>query len=472
MHPLFHGHFNRAFALVLLVSAACGAPSPKPAAPSTDVVKFGRATESAVKVEPFASVSEIKKRWSLPRDTPRVMYADTQPVMKTSLVQILFRDLLKFAQSISSLSVRQNECLTGALSSTRELAAGETDEDGPLVLLRYDRATAANVDLDACVRELQVAAPTKIAGALSAFELNDMVLARDSDFYIIGKKPIVEAALTQRGTDATWPQGLALSGDQNLMVRAVLTEGKDGLDLTIKGSLAGSNDRFALEAEGQFKTEEEAEETEKKVTPLLANLNRVTSPEEQKLASLVQRHTRHTRSGKALSGVFELRESMEDQKRDFEVLSTLAFYGVGKYTSNAKTAEARNTIGQIAKAIITQSESESESENERDSLPGKTRVLKLVSFPAVPKTVPSGIKVQSKPSDWKAWMPIKFSFTDPQYFQYEVKAAKDGQSAEIIARGDLNGNGKTSLFVLRIKRDAKLNALMSAPNIAETDPEE
>jgi len=39
----------------------------------------------------------------------------------------------------------------------------------------------------------------------------------------------------------------------------------------------------------------------------------------------------------------------------------------------------------------------------------------------------------------------------PMYYQYEVRAAKDGESAEVIARGDLNGDGKTSSFVITIK---------------------
>ena len=57
-----------------------------------------------------------------------------------------------------------------------------------------------------------------------------------------------------------------------------------------------------------------------------------------------------------------------------------------------------------------------------------------------------------------------------QYFQYEVRAAKDGQSAEVLARGDLNGDGKTSLF--RLKLQVKGDRLDVAPKLEETDPEE
>jgi hypothetical protein len=65
----------------------------------------------------------------------------------------------------------------------------------------------------------------------------------------------------------------------------------------------------------------------------------------------------------------------------------------------------------------------------------------------------------------------------PQYYQYEVVAAKDGKSAEVIARGDLDGNGKQSRLSLKLTLDAKTGAVTIstaspklAPSIEETDP--
>jgi hypothetical protein len=62
--------------------------------------------------------------------------------------------------------------------------------------------------------------------------------------------------------------------------------------------------------------------------------------------------------------------------------------------------------------------------------------------------------------------------TSPQYYQYEIKAAKDGKSADIIARGDLNGNGKPSVFVLHVQRRSTDNMMVVGPSITETDPDE
>jgi hypothetical protein len=90
----------------------------------------------------------------------------------------------------------------------------------------------------------------------------------------------------------------------------------------------------------------------------------------------------------------------------------------------------------------------------------------------VPKAVPRGQKYQSSSADWKAWAPLRFEMTEPQYYQYEIRAAKDGESAEIIARGDLNGDGKASELKLLVKVERPSNRIRVSPSIHEIDPDE
>ena len=80
----------------------------------------------------------------------------------------------------------------------------------------------------------------------------------------------------------------------------------------------------------------------------------------------------------------------------------------------------------------------------------------------------------SVPKRWSKprWQLLNFTFPGPQYYQYEVVAAKDGNSAIVVARGDLNGDGKPSEFRLRLTLDPKTHTLAIAPNIEETSPEE
>ena len=70
-----------------------------------------------------------------------------------------------------------------------------------------------------------------------------------------------------------------------------------------------------------------------------------------------------------------------------------------------------------------------------------------------------------------AWAKIGFSIQEPQYYQYEVVAAKDGKSADVIARGDLDADGELSTFRVKLTLDPKTQAL-SAGGLEETQPAE
>jgi type IV pilus assembly protein PilA len=165
------------------------------------------------------------------------------------------------------------------------------------------------------------------------------------------------------------------------------------------------------------------------------------------------------------------------------VLSALAIYGVRKYLLNAKTAEVRNAVGQMAK--------DAKASYERDSTPGI--VLQLgtsagvannlctsasVSVPK-DKTSIAGQKYQSAPSEWnadaeqsyKGFACLHFSVSDPQYFMYDY-AGSAGTAGTFMAigMGDLNGDGVTSMFSLR--GEVTGGIVFVAPNFSEIRPEE
>src|SRR6187402_3376492 len=105
------------------------------------------------------------------------------------------------------------------------------------------------------------------------------------------------------------------------------------------------------------------------------------------------------------------------------VLAALAIYGVRKYLTNAKTAEARTALGRMAKDAQSAFEKETMSQNviplgDRAAI---SRQL-CVTAALVPAAVAdiSGGKYQSSPADWNGtgWSCLKFSMSDPQYFQY------------------------------------------------------
>lgn len=162
------------------------------------------------------------------------------------------------------------------------------------------------------------------------------------------------------------------------------------------------------------------------------------------------------------------------------VLAVLAVYGVRKYLAVAKSAEARNSLGQLAKDAATAVERE--KGNTPLLLAGGSSTLTrafCASATNVPSAVPAAQKYQSSKADWSTgdsltgWSCLKFSLEEPQYYQYgysaaSVSAASGGFIA--TASGDLNGDSVTSSF--SVSGSAYSGAVAISPNVQETNPEE
>ena len=125
------------------------------------------------------------------------------------------------------------------------------------------------------------------------------------------------------------------------------------------------------------------------------------------------------------------------------VLGVLAVYGVRKYIANAKTAEARATLGSIAQDAVQAYEG---------STPRRLCPSASAAVPANPSMI-RGHYYRAPPTEWKTdsardagFACLKFEMTSPQYFQYDYKATATGFVA--TAHGDLNGDGKLSTFEL------------------------
>jgi type IV pilus assembly protein PilA len=114
------------------------------------------------------------------------------------------------------------------------------------------------------------------------------------------------------------------------------------------------------------------------------------------------------------------------------ILAALSIYGVRRYMSSAKSSEAKNTIGAIARSAMVA--------YERD---GKL----CDSAGPVPASVPSGRKFQPTPSDWSGFACLGFSLSQPHRYQYTYTRTADG--FEVTARGDLDGDGVFAEFTQR-----------------------
>ena len=174
------------------------------------------------------------------------------------------------------------------------------------------------------------------------------------------------------------------------------------------------------------------------------------------------------------------------------ILAVLAIYGVRKYVANAKTAEARNSLGQIGK--------DSTTAFERESMAGQVlapgavalgaRALCGTATQAVPAAIGSvaSRKYQSDQTpgaDWNkdtatnaGFSCLKFDMTAPQYYEYSFTSdgsqtpgsVVEGSAFTSVANGDLNGDGTLSSFTLL--GSVVNHNLYIAPNITEVNPEE
>jgi type IV pilus assembly protein PilA len=167
------------------------------------------------------------------------------------------------------------------------------------------------------------------------------------------------------------------------------------------------------------------------------------------------------------------------------ILAVLAIYGVRKYLANAKTAEARNSLGQMAKDAA--SAYEKESMETTVLAMGASASLSRALCKGASVTVPAaaaaiaGKKYQSDPKEWNVdaignsgFACLKFSMDQPQYYMYNYTvsgSAAKGDSFTASANGDLNGDGVLSTFSITgsINDSFVLNL---APNMAEIQPEE
>jgi type IV pilus assembly protein PilA len=169
------------------------------------------------------------------------------------------------------------------------------------------------------------------------------------------------------------------------------------------------------------------------------------------------------------------------------VLAVLAIYGVRKYIANAKTAEAKNSLGQISKDAVTAFEGERMSAavlGEGGTASVIRQLCATGSVSAVPAAIATvkGQKYQSSKGDWSTaadvaansgWPCLKFEMTNAQYYMYTYTAANvaaTNGTFTALANGDLNGDGTASTFTMN---GAITNSrLLVSPSIGENSPEE
>lgn len=420
---------------VLLVS--CGPPAAAPQQPDVAVGKSPAETAVANAPRPTGRrpSAEISKHWSLPGRLELSLYVDAEGLNKTPFVETSLANVLSARNGI-------DPCVRDAVAAMKEGLVGSDGKRG-LVVVRFDPGAA----MAACLEKTAKLAKHEVPGADAAFLDRGKVIAIRGGLLVMGDEDVVAAALAGKATPP--PDDLVLGKDEYIALHFGDPEKK----LAGNGSLVVAPERVRFEIAADMPA------------PLAARFEKQfagasTDPNMRAFADAVSLR----RDGGKITFALEVAGTTEEQGRKIAGIAESAIQGVRAYLTAAKQAEARNTISFLAKSLV--------ADWERDDAKAPRVKRKLVSFPAVPKTVPRGTKVQTSSTDWASWSALHFEMAAPQYYQYEIRAAKDGESADVVARGDLNGDGKTSLFKTTLKIDRKTQTLVIPPKIDEENPDE
>lgn len=396
----------------------------------------------------------LARAW--PIETPEwIAYGEWRGFSQTQLFAGLQPAFTSVATPV--LDADRLACFRDWISTAREWALGGRANDTALVV-RFDTPPR----FGDCMHG---ATSISIEGAKEAYQLDHAVIATSIDGRFI-VYATTEALVTRALHPASSPSALAalrLGDDEYVELRDESATSRTRL------TVRASDGHFAVHTSSDFHDTDAADAFEKLARTSPDEIRKAFAPYAKPselerimhLASVV----RVTRERDRVDIAFDLREPPNAQITDINAVATMMAAGVSKYLIATKQAEAYSTLDTIGRDIVTDWE-------RAPLVPVPFAKKKLRSFPAVPKTVPRGVKYQSSQDDWKAWSPLRFSMTQPQFFQYEVRAAKDGESAEIIAHGDLNGDGKTSTFSLAINVDRRAKVLRVAAAPTATDPEE
>jgi len=168
------------------------------------------------------------------------------------------------------------------------------------------------------------------------------------------------------------------------------------------------------------------------------------------------------------------------------VLAALAIYGVKKYLTSAKSAEARAAVGRMAKDGANHFNMETMQGTTLGlgsaAAPSSAICISAVAVPAAKASI-KGQKWQSSPANWDVagWSCLKFSMDQPQYFQYEYTASSDtalstvGTTFLAKAHGDLDADDALSTFSMQgeIKTVTGSGTIVAlSPGMTETNPDE
>jgi hypothetical protein len=161
------------------------------------------------------------------------------------------------------------------------------------------------------------------------------------------------------------------------------------------------------------------------------------------------------------------------------IVAAIAMFFLSRYVRHGKTAEARESVTRLATGAA-EFYNRSDATQPLGASPQAVHAMR--HFPPTARTpVPDdalsvrGKRYQSNKADWSSspWRDLGFSIVQPQCYQYSFESTGSGASAkaQVLAQGDLNGDGTRSRYSIMVAPDESLTAIVGK-DMEQVDPEE
>lgn len=455
----------------LCLTAACSSPKPEPAAPTSTA-------EPAVEPTPSVPVPSESS------DALRVVNPTATVVIRVRGDRIrsgpMFGTIRGIRDSIpevrQGLMFAQGGCGFDPIEAIQEVVIGAEHEhmsspEEPLGRIRLDPSTATAAvllnrpaeDALACIQNFIPVQRTTIGDNKALVLPTGGTLQARRDLLIYTPQADAEAAAKRIASGAALDPELQGTLDANPGAAALaFARGANTLGLKW-GSLALSqpNGGFELKAVGLAESEATATELVKTVQSQLERARQEVSAlsattETEQVTKLLD-EVRVERSGSTV-GVSLSLDKARAESLFSDVLVALVREGVGRYALSAKTAEARDNVMRIALAL---------SDYARAQKPGAAPFPP--SAPLSPAVVPGKRPVSATESfEHPSWQAVHFAPRGPVFYSYEFVTAPGGKSVEVIAHGDLDGDGKESRYSVSVTMQGKEPRI--SPDLDRQDP--
>jgi hypothetical protein len=305
-----------------------------------------------------------------------------------------------------------------------------------------------------CLERIAQGKPATFEGARAATFDDGNVCVEHAGLLLCGSEDVVREAIRKGPSSSRLAEHLALGADASLIAWGEPTEG------AFRGFSArgrATPPLFVLDVRANLQTAATAREAVLKVEEGLARAREgvpagvVRTLEALKLSV----------EGSTVVARLEIRGSAKEQAAAVGSAAALGVLAVRRYLLRSKSAEARYEVQVIARGLQAHLETQHELGKPLRFPP---------SAPPVPPSIPKGIKIQTAPSDWEhpSWKAALFSIAEPQYYSYEIVTAPDRKSARVKARGDLNGDGRSSMFEVQMELSRAGEVVIHS--MQETDP--